>query len=125
MIFKLRSILVISIIASLLIACEEGPTMTKMPVEGEKTLEKIFVEYPDSYTRWKALQLEIDLLAEKEETQKKQEAIQNQYLCEKEKLSVLSARVLKSGNNIFTRSIAINIAIRANTTDSLKNCRMS
>ncbi len=41
-----------------------------MPAEGAKTLEKIFAEYPDSYTRWKALQLEIDLLAEKEGTQK-------------------------------------------------------
>ena len=37
MIFKLRPILVISIIASLLIACEEGPTMSKMPVDGEKS----------------------------------------------------------------------------------------
>ena len=37
MIFKLRSILVISIIASLLIACEEGPSMTKMPVDGDKS----------------------------------------------------------------------------------------
>jgi len=41
-----------------------------MPAEGENTLRKITVEYPDSYTRWKALQLEIDLLAEKEGTQK-------------------------------------------------------
>ncbi|MCK4312617.1 MAG: tetratricopeptide repeat protein, partial [Candidatus Cloacimonetes bacterium] len=33
-----------------------------IPFEGRKTLDKIIAEYPDHNTRWKALELEIDLI---------------------------------------------------------------
>ena len=39
-------------------------------IEGENALARIITEYPDSHARWKALQLEIELLVEKEGTAK-------------------------------------------------------